>query len=99
ADRGVGKTDAGPGRTESSPPGNPLDRRRRAGVAPQLLALAGEGDPDQAPAELVAVLGDGQVRFPEVGPGKEVLPRQGHTGAVQAVAISPDGQTLASGGA
>jgi len=35
----------------------------------------------------------------DVMTGEELHPRLGHTGPVQAVAISPDGQTLASGGA
>jgi serine/threonine protein kinase/WD40 repeat protein len=99
AERRVEKSDTGPLRAQTSPEGNPLDRRRRAEIAPRLLALAGGGDPDQAPTELIAVLGDGGAGLGEGVAGKEAPPRQGHTGPVQAVAISPDGQTLASGGA
>jgi WD40 repeat protein len=40
-------------------PASPLDGRRREDIAPELLALAGRGDPARAPQELVAVLRDG----------------------------------------
>ncbi len=39
------------------------------------------------------------VRAYDAETGKELFPRQGHEGVVYAVAISPDGRTLASGGA
>jgi WD40 repeat protein len=55
---------------------------RRENIPPTLLALAGGGDPAQAPAELAAVLGDG--RF--------LLPRAGQTGWMTQ---SPDGKLLA----
>ena len=69
------------GPEELAQPSNPLDGRERDDISPALLALAGGGDPKEAPAELVEMLG------------------QGHVGAVLAVAVSPDGRTLASGGA
>jgi WD40 repeat protein/serine/threonine protein kinase len=40
---------------------------RREDIPPMLLALAGGGDPAQAPPELAAVLGDGRFLFPRVG--------------------------------
>jgi WD40 repeat protein/serine/threonine protein kinase len=39
----------------------------RSDIAPQLLALAGSGDPERAPPELAAVLGDGHFLLPHVG--------------------------------
>jgi len=62
-----------------------LDRLRRDSIPKSLLAVAGSGDPDQAPAELVALLGD----------CKDQQPAE----SVMAVAFSPDGGTLASAGA
>jgi WD40 repeat protein len=61
---------------------NPLDRRSRKDVAPHLLALAGGGDLDRAPRELVALLGDG--RFPLTGD------------RIGGMATSPDGRLLAA---
>jgi WD40 repeat protein/serine/threonine protein kinase len=55
---------------------------RRENIPPLLLALAGGGDPAQAPPELAAVLGDG--RF--------LLPRLGQTAWMDQ---SPDGKLLA----
>jgi WD40 repeat protein len=43
---------------------NPLDQRTRAQIPPDLLAVAGGGDPARAPAELVAVLGSGHFDIP-----------------------------------
>jgi WD40 repeat protein len=61
---------------------SPADALKREDIPADLLAKAGGGDPQKAPAELVAVLG-----------GKE-----GHTNWVLSVAISPDGKLLASTG-
>jgi WD40 repeat protein len=51
---------------EKSGPVEPLDLRRDD-IPPRLLALAGGGDPAQAPPELAAVLGDGKFLFPRIG--------------------------------
>jgi WD40 repeat protein len=59
-----------------------FDRLKREDIPRGLLALAGGGDPDQAPPELVAVLGDGPF----------VLPRREVT---YLMAQSPNGQLLA----
>jgi hypothetical protein len=59
----------GPGDTtarEGRRPAESLDLRRDA-IPPNLLALAGGGDPAQAPRELAAVLGDGRFLLPRVG--------------------------------
>jgi serine/threonine protein kinase/DNA-binding beta-propeller fold protein YncE len=61
---------------------SPLDALRREGIPEEVLARAGVGNPDLAPAELVAVLG---------GP-------EGHTEFVYSAAFSPDGTLLASAG-
>jgi WD40 repeat protein/tRNA A-37 threonylcarbamoyl transferase component Bud32 len=74
----------GPGDTtarEARPPAEPIELRRDD-IPPTLLALAGGGDPAQAPRELAAVLGDG--RF--------LLPRIGQTAWMEQ---SPDGKLLA----
>ncbi len=55
---------------------------RREDVLPSQLKLAGQGDPAQAPKELVAVLGDGRFNLP-------------WTGRVGEMAASPDGKLLA----
>jgi WD40 repeat protein/tRNA A-37 threonylcarbamoyl transferase component Bud32 len=76
--------DDGPGAAThhgSTGPAGPLDLRRED-IPPRLLALAGGGDPERAPPELVAVLGDG--RF--------LLPRVGNTAWMDQ---SPDGRVLA----
>jgi WD40 repeat protein/serine/threonine protein kinase len=52
--------------TPAEGPTEPLELRRED-IPPHLLALAGGGHPLQAPAELVAVLGDGRFLFPRVG--------------------------------
>jgi WD40 repeat protein/tRNA A-37 threonylcarbamoyl transferase component Bud32 len=74
----------GPGDTaarERTAPARPIELRRED-IPPALLALAGSGDPDHAPPELAAVLGDG--RF--------LLPRVGQTAWTEQ---SPDGRLLA----
>jgi WD40 repeat protein/tRNA A-37 threonylcarbamoyl transferase component Bud32 len=75
-------TDAGgPEPSHATGPVEPVDLRREA-ISPIMLTLAGAGDPAKAPAELVAVLGDG--RF--------LMPRIGQTAWM---AASPDGKLLA----
>ncbi len=56
----------------------------RSQIDPEALKLAGAGDPNKAPASLVAVLGEAQPI---------------HFQAVMALAYSPDGRWLASGSA
>jgi WD40 repeat protein/tRNA A-37 threonylcarbamoyl transferase component Bud32 len=76
--------DAGPTSTpphKARPVAGPFDLRREA-IPQSLLALAGGGDPANAPRELAAVLGDG--RF--------LLPWIGNTTCMEQ---SPDGQLLA----
>ncbi len=64
------------------PPSQALEALRRDKIAPEALELAGDGDPKQAPASLVGVLG-------------EVQPI--HSQQVLGLAYSPDGRWLASG--
>ncbi len=74
----------GPGETtarEGNAPAAPL-ALRRGDIPPLVLALAGGGDPAQAPPELVAVLGDGRFLMPRVG-------------QVAWMEQSPDGRLLA----
>jgi WD40 repeat protein/tRNA A-37 threonylcarbamoyl transferase component Bud32 len=66
---------------ETARPAEPLDLRRDA-IPPRLLALAGGGDPAQAPPELAAVLGDGRFLLP-------------HAGGTAWMDQSPDGKLLA----
>jgi WD40 repeat protein/serine/threonine protein kinase len=61
---------------------SPLDRLEAAKLPAAVRAAAGGGDPAQAPAGLVAVLGDSRLT---------------HWREVTAVAFSPDGKTLVSG--
>jgi WD40 repeat protein/tRNA A-37 threonylcarbamoyl transferase component Bud32 len=72
--------DSGPDDKPGDVPG-PLDLRRED-IPPTLLALAGGGDPAQAPPELAAVLGDGRFLLPRIG-------------AAQWMQQSPDEKTLA----
>jgi WD40 repeat protein/tetratricopeptide (TPR) repeat protein len=44
-----------------------LDARKRDEISPPFLALAGGGDPREAPPELVAVLGDDRFVLPQAG--------------------------------
>src|SRR5262249_44025042 len=62
---GNGQPDDAP-RPKAEGPAESLDLRR-ADIPPRLLALAGGGDPGQAPAELAAVLGDGRFLLPRAG--------------------------------
>jgi WD40 repeat protein/serine/threonine protein kinase len=66
---------------------SPLDDRRHADLAPDVLALAGGGDPARAPRELVAVLGDASFLLPLSRPTGE---RAGW------MAQGPDGKVLAA---
>jgi WD40 repeat protein len=61
---------------------SPADALRRENIPLELLTRAGGGDPQQAPAELVAILGT----------------NTGHVGTALALAVSPDAKTLASAG-
>lgn len=71
--------------TKELPPGtSPFDALRREAIPPYELVGAGGGDPGKAPAELVAVFGDGRLR-PWGGP-----PEGNIVGA-----FSPDGKRLA----
>src|SRR5262249_41223020 len=60
---------------------NPADVLDRANLSPEALAAAGNGDPNAAPAELVAVFGEPRWR------------RTGHGGSP---GWSPDGKRLAA---
>src|SRR5262249_51741469 len=65
----------------------PADALKREAIPPELLKKAGAGDPNRAPPQLVAILGQDQ--------------HQGQPNpscALYALAISPDGKLLASGG-
>jgi len=66
------------------PTTSPFDERRREDIPLGLLTLAGGGDPEQAPRELVAVLGDHRFILPGAGPAGQM-------------AQSPDGKLLAVG--
>lgn len=61
----------------------PADLLRRQDIDPYELAVAGDGDPNEALPQLVAVLGDSRLR---------------HWGHVKSVALSRDGKLLASAG-
>jgi len=71
---------------------NPLDNRERADVPPDLLTLAGGGDPARAPRELVAVLGDARFVLPISRPtgGQAGWMAQGPDGKVLAVPFGSD---------
>jgi WD40 repeat protein/tRNA A-37 threonylcarbamoyl transferase component Bud32 len=72
---------------ERDRPAQPLEFRRED-IPPLLLALAGGGDPAQAPAELVAVLGDGRFLFPRIASIE--WPCQSPDGLVLAVPLDED---------
>jgi len=59
------------------------DSLRRADIAPYELFAAGHGDPSKVPAQLVAVIGDSRLR---------------NWSVITSLALSADGQTLATGG-
>jgi serine/threonine protein kinase len=64
----------------------PADALRREDIPAELLEMAGGGDKDKAPPQLVAVFGEDRHAGGD---------RRNH---VNAVAVSPDGKTLAFGG-
>jgi WD40 repeat protein len=66
---------------------DPIELRRQ-NIPPALLALAGGGDPDKAPAELVAVLGGGRFLLPRVG--QTAWMDQGPDGRLLAVPLDED---------
>ncbi len=61
----------------------PADSFKRDEVDPYELKVAGAGDPENAPPELVRIVGDSRLK---------------HWGAVHSVTFSPDGKSLASAG-
>jgi WD40 repeat protein len=63
------------------PSASPFDRLRREDSPAHELKVAGRGDPQQAPLELVAVIGDSRLR---------------HWSSVGGAAFSPDGKTVFS---
>jgi len=60
----------------------PADDLERSQIPPYELAVAGNGNPKNAPPELVAILGDSRMK---------------HWAPIPTVAYSPDGKTVASG--
>ena len=60
-----------------------FDTLKRADIPPYELAIAGNGDPVQAPKELVAIFGDSRLK---------------HWAGVSSVAFTPDGKTMVSTG-
>jgi WD40 repeat protein/tRNA A-37 threonylcarbamoyl transferase component Bud32 len=87
-----------PAREPDSGPGNtpPRHNRRltgpfdlqRADIPPALLALAGGGDPEHAPRELAAVLGDGRFLLPWIG--RTSWPDHSPDGRLLAVPLDED---------
>src|SRR5262249_61119111 len=64
----------------------------------KMLVSGSAADLQGGKAMLVAQRGDNTLRFWEVPSGKPVRTLTGHEGGVRAVAYSPDGKTVASGG-
>jgi WD40 repeat protein/tRNA A-37 threonylcarbamoyl transferase component Bud32 len=64
--RGLESRDGGENRPAKSAPVEPLELRRED-IPPTLMALAGGGDPRQAPPELASVLGGGRFLLPRLG--------------------------------
>jgi WD40 repeat protein/serine/threonine protein kinase len=60
-----------------------FDTLRRADIPAYELAVAGNGDPAQAPKELVGIFGDSRLK---------------HWAAVRSMAFTPDGQAIVSAG-
>ena len=61
----------------------PVDSLQQDAIDAYELKVAGSGDPTSVPRELVSIVGDSRLK---------------HWGEVRAVAFSPDGKTVASGG-
>ncbi len=80
------RPDRTPSRSGSGPPAS-LDLRRET-IPPALLALAGGGDPAQAPPELAAVLGDGRFLLPRAG--QTAWPDQSADGKLLAVPLDEE---------
>ena len=80
--------------------------RRFTGHAPgeydstKIVAYSGVNDIALGPSGFIAISGgnDGMVILWNIGSGEEIRRFEGHSGAVRAVAISPDGLTAISGG-
>ncbi len=65
-------------------PRTAFDELRREDIPPYELAMAGGGDPNRAPSELVAVVGDSRLR---------------HWQSVNSIIFTPDGKSLVTGSA
>jgi WD40 repeat protein len=85
--RGGSQPGEGGDTPEEIGPVEPLDLRRDD-IPPLMLALAGGGDPAQAPRELVAVLGEGRFLLPR--PGSLWWMEQSPDGKVLAVPLDAD---------
>jgi WD40 repeat protein len=80
-ERADGPSTEGVGAPAISLQSSPLEALRREDIPPYELAMAGQGDPLHAPAELVAVLGDSRLK---------------HWGRVLSASFHPDGSRLAT---
>src|SRR5262249_59227222 len=56
---------------------SPLDGRKHEDIPPELLTRIGGGDPEQAPAELVAVLDEASILDVAINPHRRVVARRG----------------------
>jgi WD40 repeat protein len=71
-----------------------------AGYSHHVLAAGGAAPTATSPdGKLVATGDDKSITVADAGTGKVLFKLAGHTGKVTALAFSPDGKTLASGGA